>query len=274
MHDSIMNKTTERIGNPSPLRVIVGICIVISAFCFTEYLLSVISYAGTFFSYALPITAVSVIVIPPLTERFWESRLPRKLFSAARAVYCFGVIFFTVTFCIFLMFLSTFSHAEVNNEGPTAVLVYGCRVKGTEPKEMLAERLDAALELLSENPEAIAIVSGATDEGEVYTEAQVMAWYLEKHGIASERILDELANDTKGNIRGFLRLIEEHNLQDIPCISVSSSFHMPRIAFLCGKYGLESAYVGAKTERIQLWFPSVVREYMAYVKMLVLNSYE
>ena len=49
---------------------------------------------------------------------------------------------------------------------------------------------------------------------------------------------------------------------------------MPRIAFLCAKYGLESAFVGARTERIQLWFPSVVREYMAYVKMLVLNSYE
>ena len=275
MRNSIMMQTAGGTKRPSPLRVIVGICIVISAFCFTEYLLSVISYAGTFFSYALPITAVSVIVIPPLTERFWETHLPRKLFSAARAVYCFGVIFFTVTFCIFLMFLSTFSHAEVTNEGPTAVLVYGCRVKGTEPKEMLAERLDAALELLGENPEAIAIVSGATDEGEIYTEAQVMAWYLEKHGIASERILlDEEANSTKGNIRGFLRLIEEHNLQDMPCISVSSTFHMPRIAFLCGKYGLESAFVGAKTERIQLWFPSVVREYMAYVKMLVLNSYE
>jgi len=270
-----MHKTAERTGRPSSLRVIVGICIVISAFCFIEYLLSVISYAGTVFSYALPITAVSVILIPPLTERFWEEHLPKKLFSAARALYCFGVIFFTVTFCVFLVFLSTFSHADVSNEGPTAVLVYGCRVKGTEPKEMLAERLDAALKLLNENPEALALVSGATDEGEIYTEAQVMAWYLEKHGIASERILlDEEANSTKGNIRGFLRLIEEHNLQDMPCISVSSTFHMPRIAFLCGKYGLESAFVGAKTERIQLWFPSVVREYMAYVKMLVLNSYE
>ena len=270
-----MHKTAERRRRPSPARVIVGICIVISAFCFIEYLLSVISYAGTFFSYALPITAVSVILIPPLTERFWELHLPKKLFSAARGLYCFGVIFFAVTFCGFLGFLSSYEHTDVPNDGKTAVLVYGCRVKGTEPKEMLAERLDAALELLNENPEAIALVSGATDEGEVYTEAQVMAWYLEKHGIDSARILlDEEANSTKGNIRGFLRLIDAHELSDYDCISVSSTFHMPRIAFLCGKYGLESTYVGAKTERIQLWFPSVVREYMAYVKMLVLNSYE
>lgn len=270
-----MNKSAERVAKPSPLRVAVGICIVISAFSFCEYLLSVISYAGTFFSYALPISAVSVVVIPPLTERFWQTHLPGKLFSAARAVYCFGVIFFAVTFCIFLCFLSSFESADVPNEGQAAILVYGCRVQGTEPKEMLAERLDAALELLDANPDAVAIVSGATDEGEVYTEAQVMAWYLEKHGIGADRIfLDEEANDTKGNIRGFLRVLQEQGLTDAPCISVSSSFHMPRIAFLCAKYGLESAFVGARTARIQLWFPSVVREYMAYVKMLVLNSYE
>lgn len=269
------NTVSAHRGRVHPFRVAVFLCILVSGFCFLEYLLSVISYAGTFFSYALPITAVSVIVIPPLTERFWASHLPKKLFLAARAVYCFGVIFFTVTFVIFLGFLSSFENTDVPNEGPTAVLVYGCRVQGTEPKEMLAGRLDAALALLNENPDAVTIVSGATDEGEVYTEAQVMAWYLEKNGIAADRIfLDEEANDTKGNIRGFLRVLSEQGLEDLPCISVSSSFHMPRIAFLCGKYGLDSTFVGAKTERIQLWFPSVVREYMAYVKMLVLNSYE
>ena len=190
-------------------------------------------------------------------------------------MYCFGVIFLTVTFCAFLLFLSSYEHTDVKNEGKTAVLVYGCRVQGTEPKEMLAERLDAALALLDDNPESIALVSGATDEGEVYTEAQVMAWYLEKHGIAPERILlDEDANSTKGNIRGFLRLIDVYGLADYDCISVSSTFHMPRIAFLCGKYGLESEFVGAKTVSIRKWFPSVVREYLAYVKMFALNSYE
>jgi vancomycin permeability regulator SanA len=273
MHSN--NTVSARAGRLHPFRIAVYVCAAISGFCFFEYLLSVIVYAGTFFSYALPITAVSVVVLPPLTEQFWQAHLPRKLFSAARAVYCFGVIFFVLTFGIFLAFLSSYEHTAVPNEGKTAVLVYGCRVKGTEPKEMLAERLDAALELLSANPESIALVSGATDEGEMHTEAQVMAWYLEKHGIASERILlDEEAESTKGNIRGFLRLMEEHDLQDVPCISVSSTFHMPRIAFLCGRYGLDSSYVGAKTVSLRKWFPSVVREYMAYVKMLVLNSYE
>ena len=271
----MLNSVSDRTERQPWFRIFVYICTAIAGFCFVEYLLSVVAYAGTFFSYALPITAVAVVLIPPFTEDFWQAKLPKKLFSAARGLYCFGVIFFTVTFCAFLLFLSSYEHTDVKNEGRTAVLVYGCRVQGTEPKEMLSERLDAALVLLNENPDAIALVSGATDEGEVYTEAQVMAWYLEEHGIDSTRILlDEEANSTKGNIRGFLRLIEAHDLQDVPCISVSSTFHMPRIAFLCGKYGLESDFVGAKTVSIRKWFPSVVREYLAYVKMFALNSYE
>ena len=269
------NSAVDRAARQHWFRSFVYICTIVAGFCFVEYLLSVVAYAGTLFSYALPITAVAVVLVPPFTERFWESHLPKKLFSAARGLYCFGVIFFTVTFCSFLLFLSSYEHTDVKNEGKTAVLVYGCRVQGTEPKEMLAERLDAALALLNDNPESIALVSGATDEGEVYTEAQVMAWYLEKHGIAPERILlDEDANSTKGNIRGFLRLIDVYGLADYDCISVSSTFHMPRIAFLCGKYGLESDFVGAKTVSIRKWFPSVVREYLAYVKMFALNSYE
>ena len=269
------NPSADSIVKQLRFRHFVNVCIAVSAFCFLEYLLSVVTYAGTFFSYALPIAAVSVILVPPLTERFWERYLPQKLFAAARGVYCFGVIFFCVTFGIFLAFLSSYENTAVQNEGPTAVLVYGCRVEGEEPKEMLAERLDAALALLDENPEAFAIVSGALDEGEIHTEGQVMAWYLERHGIDPARILvDETAESTKGNIRAFLALLEAHGYSDIPCISVSSTFHMPRIEFLCGKYGLESSFVGAETVSIRKWFPSVVREYMAYVKMLLLNSYE
>ncbi|MBO5649057.1 MAG: YdcF family protein [Clostridia bacterium] len=256
-------------------RVLIWICIVFSTFCFLEYLLSVLTYAGGFFSYALPIAAVSVVLLPPLTRSFWKKHLPGWLFSLAQAVYCGSVVLFTVTFLAFVGFLFAFDRGDVQNTGPTAVLVYGCRVDGTQPKEMLAERLDAALALLWENEEAVALVSGGLDEGEQYTEGQVMAWYLEANGIPSARIfIDETAESTKGNIRAFRSMLASMQMEDVPCISVSSSFHIPRIAFLCGKYGLDSTFFGAKTVQVRTWFPSVVREYLAYVKMLVLNSYE
>lgn len=191
-----------------------------------------------------------------------------------KALYSVGVIFFTVTFCVLLCMLASFSHNTVTVTDDTVVLVYGCRVKGEEPGDMLRERLDLALSLLSENEHSRVIVSGGLDEGERHTEGDVMAWYLQKNGIDPARIhIDAGAESTKGNIRAFLALTEEHALPTTDLVSVSSSFHMPRIAYLCSRYGLSSDFVGAKTERITQWFPAVVREYMAYVKMLLLNDY-
>lgn len=261
------------------LRVLITICAAFSAVCFVSYLLSVLSHAGTFFSYALPIAACAVVILPPVLENTLSARLqqkclPRKLFRAGQILYGTAVVFFTVTFCFMLGALHSYENSSPENVGDTVICVYGCRVKGENPSEMLRERLDAALTLLDENPSAVCIVSGALDEGETYTEGQVMAWYLAEHGIDEERILiDETAESTKGNIRAYLALIGEHDLDGYNIISVSSSFHMPRIEFLCGKYGLDCTFVGAPTERFSLWFPSVVREYMAYVKMILLNSY-
>ena len=249
-------------------------CAAFSAVCFLSYLSSVVTHAGTFFSYALPTFACAFIIVPPLSEKTWEAHLPKTLFWIGRTIYSTAVVFFTVTFCIMCGMLHSFSSQDVENTGNTVICVYGCRVMGENPSPMLKERLDTALTLLYSNPDAVCIVSGALDDGEVHTEGYVMADYLMRHGIDSRRIItEETAESTKGNIRAFLALIEEHGLSDYPCISVSSEFHMPRIKFLCGKYGLDSTYVGAKTESFTSLFPSVVREYMAYVKMLLLNSY-
>ncbi len=258
----------------SPIRILVRICTAVAACCFFSYLLSVVTHAGTVFSYALPIAACTVVLLPPLSERFWQKTLPRKLFCAGQLLYSAAVIFFIVTFGVLLCMLASFEGAHVPVADDTVVLVYGCRVNGEEPGEMLRERLDTALSLLNENENSRVIVSGALDEGETHTEGDVMARYLMQNGISADRIyIDTTAQSTKGNIRGFLALLDGNSLPDGALISVSSSFHMPRIAFLCEKYGLDCAFVGARTERFALWLPSVVREYMAYVKMLLLNDY-
>ncbi len=274
MRTSVTERPHRRRVPLSPIRTAVMICTCFSAVCFVAYLFSVISHAGTVFSYSLPIVLCALILVPPCTESFWEAKLPAKLFRAGKAVYSFCVIFFTVSFLCLLFALSSFECTSPTVTDDTVVLVYGCRVKGEEPGQMLAERLDCAIALLRQNPASRVIVSGALDEGEIHTEGQVMAWYLEEHGIDASRIyIDETAESTKGNIRGFLALAEEHGMADAHFISVSSSFHMPRIAFLCEKYGLSSDFVGAKTASFSLRFPSVVREYLAYVKMILLNNY-
>lgn len=272
----MQRKPRARAPHPvQPVRGAVLFCAAFCAVCFTAYLISVFAHAGTFFSYALPLVMCAFVFLPPVLESRLKRYLPKALFRAGEVIYSAAVVFFTVTFCIMCVMLHGFETGMPENEGKTAVLVYGCRVSGENPTVMLKERLDTALLLLRDNPDAVCIVSGALDEGETYTEGQVMAWYLERNGISPTRIItDETAESTKGNIRAFLRLIGEHDLADYACISVSSSFHMPRIAFLCGKYGLDCTYAGAPTESFTVLFPSVVREYLAYVKMLILHSYQ
>ncbi len=253
-------------------RVILAVIAVFCAFCFGYYFLfTIVSGSITFLTAIVPLLIIACALVPPLLAKTAQKHMKGGLYRFIRGVYTFCLIAFFVTFTAFCIFLSQAGSHLPQNEGKTAVLVYGCRVKGEEPGRMLRQRLDAALVLLHENPESVAYVSGGFDTGEIYTEGQVMAWYLYENGIAKDRVyIDETATSTKENIRAFLALMETSDMEDAPLISVSSDFHMPRIALLCGMADVESALFSAKTVPLPTLFPSVVREYLAYIKLVLL----
>ncbi len=260
---------------PRVLSVIVLVAAVFSGICFVSYLTSVLStHAADLQSLFLALFTSLGVILPPLLAKSAAKRFPALLYRVLRVGYTAAVLFFTVTFVIFSVSLVAYKATPPENAGEVAVLVYGCRVKGDQPGEMLAERLDAAYTLLAQNPQAVAIVSGGLDTGEIDTEGEVMARYLMGLGIPDSRIvIDETAESTKGNIRAFERILAEEGWENRHLISVSSEFHMPRIAYLCGRYGLTCDYYPAPTRRWRLLFPSVVREYFAYGKMLIQNDY-
>lgn len=74
---------------------------------------------------------------------------------------------------------------------PNAIIVLGAGVNGSTPSLSMCNRLDAALDYLGANPDALAVVSGGQGEGEDITEAEAMADYLTAHGIDSARIVQE-----------------------------------------------------------------------------------
>lgn len=98
----------------------------------------------------------------------------------------------------------------------------------------------------------------------------VMYSYLTNNGIPSERILLEtMASDTKQNILFSMELLESGGLQNRKIVCVSSDYHIPRIRLLCKKYGLEAVYAASAPQNPLRRIPSSVREYMAYIKMLL-----
>lgn len=76
-------------------------------------------------------------------------------------------------------------------EQPHAVIVLGCKVRGTRPSAMLTRRLEAALSYLEAHPEVQCITSGGQGAGEDIPEGQAMKTWLVEHGIAESRILVE-----------------------------------------------------------------------------------
>lgn len=270
-------------AKPYPVffRRILTFFILFAFLCFFSYFLSVLGGSGgTFFYYALSSSAVLAVLLPPLLasplRRRMTEKHSRRWYRILRACYTVCILFFTVTFLVFWGYVTgTARRTEVPaNEGPTVLLVYGCRTKDGEPLRMLRERLDLAYLLLKENPEALAIVSGGVDAGQTESEAAVMARYLERKGIDPARIYaEEDAESTKGNIAGFREILAQERLSGYTLISVSSEFHIPRIALLCRERGIDCSFAGSETHPFSSLLPTMVREYMAYGKMLLLKLF-
>lgn len=90
------------------------------------------------------------------------------------------------------------------------VIVLGAQIKGTNPSLTLKNRLDSASLYLKENNEATVIVSGKTGASNEFSEAFVMAKYLESQTIANDRIILEAKSiNTFENLKFSIEKIRE-----------------------------------------------------------------
>jgi uncharacterized SAM-binding protein YcdF (DUF218 family) len=76
------------------------------------------------------------------------------------------------------------------------LVVLGAQVYRNAPSEILRYRLDAACDYLAAHPDTRVVVSGGQGPNEPCPEADVMARYLEQHGIETTRILRERRSET------------------------------------------------------------------------------
>lgn len=147
-------------------------------------------------------------------------------------------VFFSVNMAVY---------AERDCDSTDCVIVLGCQVLGETPTDMLCDRLDAALELLEENPEALCVVSGGQGNLEDISEAEAMRRYLNAHGIADERIITEdRSTTTDENIRFTAELLSEIGISDNITI-VTNEFHQYRADIFARRAGLTVGHHSART---------------------------
>lgn len=154
------------------------------------------------------------------------------------------------------------------------VIVLGAGVKGSEPSEILRDRIDQAAAYLTKNPDVICIASGGKGDDENISEAQCIYDHLTAMGIDGDRIwLEDQAASTIENFRYSLALIEEKTGAAPERVTVlSNEFHLYRASRMAEDCGLVADFVAAPTSNGLIRVSYTVREIFALWKYMLLGG--
>lgn len=225
--------------------------------------------AGTYIGSAVfaAVIAASVFFeqLSKIVGKMWDCILGK-----AALLILGGIILLLVGMCLFFS-VRMIQRTEVRIDNTKAVIVLGCQVRGETPSVMLSRRLNAAIEVLEENPEAVCIVSGGMGDGENISEAEAMRRYLLGKGIDEERIIKEDKSvSTFENISFSADILEKLGIKN-NIVIVTNEFHQYRAYNFAKSLGLETGAHSAHTKFANLanyW----VREWAALFHQMVFGT--
>ncbi len=195
---------------------------------------------------------------------FLSARLHRVGRTVLGVLVCAGLIVFTVFEIPVVRDARTDTDAH-----PDAIIVLGAGVNGSTPSLSMCNRLDAALDYLGANPDALAVVSGGQGEGENITEAQAMADYLTAHGIDSARIMQEdQSRTTRENLENSFTILRARGYAPADGVGiVTSEYHLYRAKHMARALGAEPVGIAAETTLPTMRINYFIREAFAAAYM-------
>lgn len=161
-----------------------------------------------------------------------------------------GLILLISVICLTLILSKSTDRTAENSTDVKTILVLGSRInQNKKPAKITQERLDAALLLAKNNPQAKIIVSGAKGADDPVSEAFSMKNYLITHHISADRIISEdKAGDTAENIAYSKKYF------DGKTVIVTSDFHLYRALYLAKQEGVKVEGFAAKTKANNLLY--------------------
>ena len=207
-----------------------------------------------------------------LVLMYYLKKCPTPLTAVAFKIICFLLILGFLAAAVTAGFIVRAAHPG-ELPGCDYVVVLGAGVRGTVPSLALRERVNAAYNYLTANPQAIAVLSGGQGPGEDITEAACMYRELTQMGIDPSRLLmEEHSGSTIENLRFSLDLLEaETGARPGKIAIVSSEYHIFRSCLFAKSLGLEAAGVPARTSWFTLRLNYYLREIVAVWKYLILG---
>lgn len=228
-----------------------------AALCIIYYVILAVysrKFTSTFAGFWLAAGGVHLVLgcVPPF------SVAGRIVAVAAAAVW---ILFLCVEFRIILAMTSG------GRERADCVIVLGAQVRGRNITDSLKRRLDRTVEYLRKFPEARVIVSGGQGPGEEVAEADAMAEYLIKNGIAENRICKEdRSTSTRENLR-FSRQYADAENEKIGI--VTNGFHIYRASLIAEEEGYRNICTIPASSNPVYQLNYLVREFFALLQLFV-----
>lgn len=170
----------------------------------------------------------------------------KRVFGKITLIFLGSLTALITGICVFFT-INMALHAEIPLEKTEAVIILGCQVRGEMPSQMLKRRLDAALEVLDENPEAVCVMSGGRGNGEDISEAECMRRYLTAAGINEARLYaEDKSTSTRENIAFSAEILEKLGISE-NIMLVTNEFHQYRAYIYARREGLKTGAHSAKT---------------------------
>ncbi len=192
-------------------------------------------------------------------------RLPIWVRRGTLILFGLGCLLF---FFVEALILSGFSAR--GKEGLDYIIVLGAQMKAHGPSRILKMRLDTAYDYLMDNPDTVAIVSGAQGNDEHVSEAQGMYDYLVERGIEAERIImEDKSRNTSQNIN-FSGAFLDKEADSVGI--VTNNFHIFRATHIAKKSGYRQVCGIAAPSELMLQGNNMLREFMGVVKDFLVGN--
>jgi len=170
---------------------------------------------------------------------------------------------------VFTAFIAIYGSRDNVTFEEDVVIVLGARVSGERVSGTLARRLDTALYILNQNPNAYVVVCGGLGDRATITEAEAMARYLNDRGISRDRILlEDRSTSTMENLSFARDILNDHFPDDFSAVVVSNDFHMFRAVSTARRLGMEVNHMGSPTAR-HLFTENYLREMLAIINFWI-----
>ncbi|MFA5386241.1 MAG: YdcF family protein [Candidatus Paceibacterota bacterium] len=146
-----------------------------------------------------------------------------------------------------------------------AIIVLGHGQRERKIGEILKNRLDKAFEISQENKEAMIILSGGKVYSNDFSEAEIMAGFLEKRGIAKESfILEDRSKNTFENLINSKKIVEEYGFERIALIT--SDYHLKRVKMIAKMIGLNiSGFSAISKKNVGFIFKKSMTEFFKII---------